>query len=92
MAEVIISEAEVIREIPNYGFVVTESRRDRNGEERKSYYTVWTDEKVEIGEKISVRGLLSVKLDEYTTREGEKKQTAQASINNPKIKKADDVF
>lgn len=92
MAEVIVTDAEVVREISGYGFVVAETRRDRNGEERKSYFTVWTDEGLNIGDKVSVRGSLSVKVDEYTNRAGELKRVAQSSINNPKIKKEEDLF
>lgn len=92
MAEVIVNDAEVVREINGYGFVVCETRRDRNGEDRKAYFTVWTDEKLEVGEKVSVRGALSVKVDEYTNRNGEVKRVAQSSINFPKIKKEEDLF
>ena len=91
MAEIIVNSAEVVREIPNYGFVVAESRTV-NGEERKAYFTVWTDEKAEVGEKLAVRGSLSVKVDEYQGRDGQLKRVAQASINNPKIKKEEDLF
>jgi len=87
MAEVVVLNAEVIRLIQNYGVVVAEKFKDSQGEERKNYYTVWTDQPLEVGDEISVRGILRVKLDEYTNRDGEVKRSAQAHINNPKIEK-----
>jgi len=87
MAEIIVLNAEVIRLIPNYGAVVSEKFKDSQGEERKNYYTVWTNETLTVGDEISIRGILRVKLDEYTNQQGEVKRSAQAHINNPKIEK-----
>lgn len=91
MAEVIIKEAEVIRLIEGYGATVAESYKDRMGEVRKSYYTVWTKEKLAVGDLLNVKGLLSVKLDEFE-KDGEIRQTASANVNNPTIEKVDVSF
>jgi hypothetical protein len=91
MAEVTIRDAEVIRIIEGYGVSVAESYKDRNGEVRKSYYTVWTKENLAVGDLINVKGLLSVKLDEYE-KDGEIKQTASANVNSPTIEKVDLSF
>jgi hypothetical protein len=87
MAEVIIKEAVVERLIPGHGFVVAEQFQDRSGETRKRYYTVWSDESVDSGDVVNVRGLLTVKLDEYTNKAGEQVKSAAAHVNNPKVEK-----
>jgi hypothetical protein len=86
MATVTIKSAQVARIIEGYGFSVAETFKKRDGSEGKSYYTVWTDKKFAVGDKVSVSGLLGVKLEEYTNDAGELKQTAAASINNPEVK------
>lgn len=91
MAEVIIKDAEVIRLITGYGATVVESYKDKSGETRKSYYTVWTKENLAVGDLINVKGLLSVKLDEFE-KDGVIKQTASANVNNPTIQKVDTSF
>lgn len=91
MAEVTIQNAEVIRIIDGYGVSVAESYKNRDGEIRKSYYTVWTKEDLSVGDLINVKGLLSVKLDEYE-KNGETVRSASASVNNPTIEKIDLTF
>lgn len=91
MAEVIIKEAEVIRLITGYGATVAESYKDKSGEIRKNYYTVWTKDSLQVGDLINVRGLLTVKLDEYE-KDGATVQKASASVNNPTIEKVDLSF
>lgn len=87
MAEVIIKEAMVQRLIPGHGFVVAESYKRRDGEIGKNYFTVWSQESVQEGDVLNIKGLLSVKLDEYQNRDGQTKQSAQAHINNAQIEK-----
>ncbi len=87
MATVTIKSATVARIIEGYGFSVAETFKKRDGSEGKSYYTIWTDAKfLAVGDKISVSGLLGVKVDEYTNRDGELKQIAAVSINNAEVK------
>lgn len=87
MAEVIIKEAMVQRLITGYGFTVAETYKKADGEIGKAYYTIWSDFKVEEGEIVNVRGLLSVKMNEYENRAGELVQSAQASVNNATVEK-----
>jgi hypothetical protein len=91
MATIELREAEVTRIIAGYGVEVTESWTSKTGDTRKSYYTVWTKENLEVGDVINVKGVLSVKLDEYEYK-GEMKHKAVANINSPKIQKADLEF
>lgn len=91
MANVEIRNAEVTRLISGYGAVVCESYKDKQGEIRKNYYTVWTNDSLAEGDVLNVKGLLSVKLDSYD-KNGEKQYKAVANINNPTIEKVDVEF
>ena len=82
---------EVARIIEGYGFKGIEKVTIR-GEERKSYYTVWTKDKVTEGQMVSVEGLLGVKMEEFTGRDGNQKQVAAAHINNAKVSADDAPF
>lgn len=90
MAKVSV-ELEVNRIIEGYGFKGIEKVTIK-GEERKIYYTVWTQDKVREGEYVSVQGLLGVKLEEFTGRDNKPKQIAAIHINNAKVQKADAPF
>lgn len=92
MAYVSIKEASVDRLIPGYGLVVTETYTDEKGEDRKGYFTVWTQEKYEVGDVINVRGILGARVNTYTNKMGEEKTVAEQHVNNPKIEKADAPF
>lgn len=91
MAEITILNAEVIRLIPGYGATVTENYKTRTGDTGKNYYTVWTKEDLAVGDLLNVKGLLSVKLDEFETN-GEMKYKAVANVNNPTVQKVDVTF
>lgn len=91
MATVTIENAEVVRLIPNYGFEVCETFQLRNGDEAKRYFTVWTKETAKEGDRLSVQGELGVKLDEYTNKEGEKKQKISVNINDALIMQMEDA-
>lgn len=90
MAKVSV-ELEVNRIIEGYGFKGIEKVTIK-GEERKIYYTVWTQDRVREGEFVSVQGLLGVKLEEFTGRDNKPKQIAAIHINNAKVQKADAPF
>lgn len=90
MAKVSV-ELEVNRIIEGYGFKGIEKVTIK-GEERKIYYTVWTQDRVREGELVSVQGLLGVKLEEFTGRDNKPKQIAAIHINNAKVQKADAPF
>lgn len=83
---------EVARIIPNYGFKLVETLQNRDGSERKNWITVWTDAKVNEGDQVEVRGDISVKLESYTGRDNEPRQSAAMHFNNAEVKQADAPF
>ena len=87
MAKVTV-ELEVSRIIPDYGFKGVEKVTIK-GEERKIYYTCWTQDRVNEGDIVSVQGLLGVKLEEFTGRDGKAKQIAAIHVNNAKVQKSE---
>lgn len=91
MALIEIREAEVTRIISGYGIVVAESYKDKQGEIRKNYYTVWTKDNIKEGELLNIKGVLSVKLDTYE-KNGEQQYKAAANVNNPVIEKVEVEF
>ena len=91
MAEVILKNAEVMRLIEGYGASVAETYKTRDGETGQAYFTLWTKEQLSVGEVLNVKGLLSVKMDEYE-KNGETHRRASVSINNASIEKVDVTF
>ena len=92
MAKVSIESATVIRIIEGYGFVVASEYRTAKGDTGKEYFTVWTKEKHPEGAVLAISGDLSVRLEEYTDREGKLKNKAVAHINNAKAKEVEAPF
>ena len=90
MAKVTV-DLEVSKIISGYGFKGIEKVTIK-GEERKIYYTVWTQDRVREGDVVEVQGLLGVKLEEFTGRDNKPKQIAAIHINNAKVQKADAPF
>lgn len=82
MAQVKVKNATVTRIIPNYGFKCATEVKTKSGETRKETYTVWTDTKVQEGDVVDVTGNLSVKVEEFTNREGKLVQYAAIHVNN----------
>lgn len=85
MAKIQIENAEVFKIIEGYGFRAVESFTLRNGENAKRYYTVWTDQKVNEGDSVSIEGDLSVKVEEYTDKNNQPKTSAAVHVNNARI-------
>jgi len=83
---------EVTRIIQNYGFKAVEKYKDKKGEERTQWVTVWTKEQVREGETLEVSGDLSVKIESFTGRDNVPKQVAAININNPTITRAEMPF
>jgi hypothetical protein len=81
MATITIENAKVERIIAGYGFKATESTLVK-GEEKKTWFTVWTKESVTEGQIVTVEGDLSVKLEEFVGRDGTNKQSAAIHVNN----------
>jgi uncharacterized Zn ribbon protein len=85
MATVKVTGAVVTRLIPNYGFKAVKEVEMRNGETKKETYTVWSTDAVAEGDEVDVVGDLSVKIEDFTNREGKQVQYAAIHINNPKV-------
>jgi len=86
MAKVEIADASVVRLLGSKGFVASTSYELRNGDKKTEYWTVWTTEKVTVGDSVGITGLISVRLDQFEDRKtGEQRQVAAAHINNPTL-------
>jgi hypothetical protein len=92
MATITIRNAEVLKVYAGKGANVATTTTDDRGFERTNYYKVWTTEPLTEGEIIDVMGDLSVRVEDFTGRDGNPKQVAAIHVNNPKIKKADAPF
>lgn len=86
MATVNIENAKVEKIITGYGFRASQTTVVK-GEERKTYYTVWTKEPVTEGDTLTIEGELSVKLEEFTGRDNQPKKVAAIHVNNAMIMK-----
>lgn len=86
------AELVVSRIIEGYGFEGYEMRKTRDGEEYKAYVTVWSKDSVKVGDSVEVTGDLTVKLDEYTTKDGKQGQKVAVNVNNPTVKKSEAPF
>jgi|688.fasta_scaffold410291_3 hypothetical protein len=83
---------EVARIIDGYGFKLVEVLKNRDGSERKNWITVWSKDKVKVGDLVEVRGDISVKLEEYTGKDNVPRQSASMHFNNAEVKVADAPF
>ena len=83
---------EVARIIEGYGFKLVETTKGRDGQEKKTWITVWTTAKVRQGDVVEVKGELSTKLEEFTGRDNQPRQSAAIHINNAEVKTADAPF
>lgn len=95
MAFINIQNARVDRIIRDLGFVAVESYKTRDGDERESKYTIWTDNPNDIpgeGVIVNVSGPLSIKMQEFENDEGETVRFASANVNRPKITLVDMPF
>ena len=91
MATVNIENAKVEKIITGYGFRASQTTVVK-GEERKTYYTVWTKEPVTEGDTLTIEGELSVKLEEFTGRDNQPKKVAAIHVNNALVMKEDLPF
>jgi hypothetical protein len=83
---------EVARIIPNYGFKLVETLKNRDGSDRKNWITVWTDAKVNEGDEVEVIGDISVKVESFTGRDNVPKQVAAMHLNNATVKTTNAPF
>lgn len=92
MAKVKIDGAKVERIIQGYGFKASEEITLKSGDKGKQWLTVWTQAQVREGDIVDITGDLSVKLEEFTGRDNQPKQTAAIHVNNAKVQTADAPF
>ena len=88
MASIIIKEAKVERLIGNKGFSCSTSYKTRAGEDKKEYFTIWTDDlrDVQEGRQYDIRGIASVRLEEWDDKTtGEKRRKAAFHVNEPNV-------
>lgn len=84
MSDVYVEGAEVVRTHRNGGgFSAHKSKQLRNGETKVEKFTVWTTDPVSVGSVVSFRGVLSVKIEEFTNTEGELIRYAAIHVNDP---------
>jgi hypothetical protein len=88
MATITIDNAKVEKIITGYGFRASETQIVK-GDERKTYFTVWTKEPVTEGQYLTIEGDLSVKMESFTGRDNQPKQVAAIHVNNAQIMSAD---
>jgi hypothetical protein len=78
----------------NKGVQILETFKSKDGEKRDARYTAWLDAPtttLQVGQKVSARGLLSAAIGNYTNKEGEEKTVVNLSINFATIKPSGDA-
>ena len=73
----------------NKGVQILETFKSKDGEKRDARYTAWLDSptnSLQVGQKVSARGLLSASIGNYKNKEGEDKTVVNLSINFATIK------
>jgi hypothetical protein len=73
----------------NKGIQILETYKSKDGEKRDARYTAWLDSPtstLQVGQKVSARGLLSASVGNYKNKEGEDKTVVNLSINFATIK------
>jgi hypothetical protein len=69
------------------GLEVTETFETKTGDTINKRYTVWLKQPttLDVGDVVSVKGLYSSEIDNWTNKDGEAKQSIKVSINNPQV-------
>lgn len=73
----------------NKGVQILETFKSKDGEKRDARYTAWLDSPtntLQVGQKVSARGLLSASIGNYKNKDGEEKTVVNLSINFATIK------
>ena len=87
---IISTKGEVAWLIPGYGFKLVETNMVQ-GEERKTYITVWTKDQVREGDKVIVRGELSTKIEEFTGKDNVPRTLAAIHVQDAQVKPDEDL-
>lgn len=73
----------------NKGVQILETFKSKDGEKRDARYTAWLDaptNSLQVGQKVTARGLLSSSIGNYKNKDGEDKTVVNLSINFATIK------
>jgi hypothetical protein len=93
LAKVIIENATVENLLGQKGYTVSVSSKDASGSEKKIYYKIWSSNLPLQGAKLDkITGDLSVRLEEYTDKNGQPKQVAAIHVNNPELQEVNAPF
>ena len=93
LAKVIIENATVENLLGQKGYTVSVASKDASGSEKKIYYKIWSSERQLQGAKLDkITGDLSVRLEEYTDKNGQPKSVAAIHVNNPVFESANAPF
>jgi hypothetical protein len=93
LAKITIENATVENLLGQKGYTVSVSAKDASGSEKKTYYKIWSMTPQLQGAKIDkITGDLSVRLEEYTDKNGQPKQVAAVHVNNPQLESDDLPF
>lgn len=93
MATITIENATVENLLGQKGYTVSTVVRDASGSEKKLYYKIWSSTPQLQGARLGkIVGDLSVRLEEYTDKNGQQKQVAAIHVNNPQFDSADAPF
>lgn len=87
-----ITGATVEQVFEGKGFKASLTYQRSNGETGKNYYKVWTDQPVSVGNLVDIEGDLTVRVEEFTGRDGSAKQVAAVHVNNAVVAGADQPF
>jgi len=86
MASITIEGATVNRVINGKGFECVETYKLRNGDQGETKYVVWTDEAVQVGQTVDVRGLVSSRVEEFTNESGQHIRFSRMHVNRPTVR------
>lgn len=84
MAQIEVKGEVVGLVFQNKGVQIVESYKSKDGEKREARYTAWLDaptSTIQVGQKVSARGLLGASIGNYTNKDGEEKTVVNLSIN-----------
>jgi single-strand DNA-binding protein len=68
------------------GFRVTESSKSKDGREFTQRWTVWSDDlRMSEGDVVSLSGVMSAKVNDWTDKEGQLRHSVELAINFPRM-------
>jgi hypothetical protein len=68
------------------GFRVTETSKSKDGREFTQRWTVWSDDlRMSEGDVLSLSGVMSAKVNDWTDKEGQLRHSVELAINFPRM-------